>query len=231
MINVDTLYSRIKDLARKDKAGYLSNDEFNRNLLNAQITIFEYYFEQFESTQVVPDRLAPFVVRGNYVLPASGLVTLPSNYKHHIRANFLKTVNVAGGQPTLTKIPAIPIEGTEINMTLSSPVRGPGISKGNVYYRVANGKVEVYVGGAPGGLEFEYLRQPTTPSRSVELDLTNDEEGYDSGTSVQLEWDSHDEPTFVDVLLYYYGLPTRQSEIIQWLSARNQLTKSSLKES
>lgn len=219
MINVDTLYSRIKDLARKDKSGYLTNDEFNRNLVNAQTAIYEYYFSIFEQTQVVPDRMAPFVVQGSFALPASGLVALPSLFKHTLRVNFIKVTNVAGGAPVTSKIEALPIEATEIDLTLSSPVRGPSVANRNIYYRVAGTNLQVFNGGIHGGVEFEYLRQPETPERAVTLDTDNDEESYDSANSTQLEWDSHVEPHFVDVLLYYYGLPTRQSEIIQWLSS------------
>ena len=220
MINVDTLYIRIKDLARKDKGGYLDPDEFNRHLAQAQMVIYEYYFTEYESTQVVPDQMRPFVVLGNIALSASGLAALPADYKHHLRCNFLKIANTPGGQPVTTKIEAIPIEATEINLTISSPVRGPSVTKRNIYYRVAGEYVYVYNGGVPGGIEFEYLRTPDTPYRATTLDTANDEYNYSAGNSTQLEWDEYMEETFTEMLMYYYGLPTRQSEIIEWLAAK-----------
>lgn len=224
MINVDTLYSRIKDLARKDKGGYLAPDEFNRHLVHAQMMLYEYYFSQYEKTQTVPDRLRPFVVLNGYALSSLGKATLPSDYKHTIRGNFLKVTNVPGGEPSVTKIAMIPLRGADVNLTLDSAVRQPNIAEGTVYYRVIAGYWQVYA-DLGGAVEMEYFRTPTTPVWGATLDSTNDEYNYDSSASTQLEWDAFDEGNFVDLLLLLYGLPTRQTEIIQWVGAKSQLNK------
>ncbi len=76
-----------------------------------------------------------------------------------------------------------------------------------------------------GSVELEYLRAPVTPFRDTTLDSTNDEYNYDSTGSTQLEWESSQQPNFVDLLLFHYGLPTRQTEIIQWVGAKKQIVQ------
>ena len=44
MINVQTLFNRVKDLSRKDKAGYMSSEEFNRNLEEAQSLLMDWFY-------------------------------------------------------------------------------------------------------------------------------------------------------------------------------------------
>lgn len=221
MINVDTLYSRVEDIARKDKAGYLDPEEFNRHLVEAQICLYEYYFQMFEKSQVVTDRLRPFVVQTVLVLPASGLAALPSDYKHHLRGRFIIVTNTLGGEPTYSYIPAIPIEETEINLTLNSPIRKPNIANETVYYRVQSTYLQAYADGMNGQFELTYLRTPDAPYRATTLDTADDQYNYNSAGSTQLEWDEHDENNFVDLLLYFYGFSTRQSELIQWMTAKN----------
>ena len=218
MINVDTLYSRVKDLARKDKAGYLGPDEFNRHLVDCQTLLFEFYASQLERDQDVPDAMRTFIERKN--LPCiAGLTTIPLDFEHTLRVNWRKVTNVPGGEPVVSYIQALPLHGSEINVTLQNTVRGPNLTKKRVYYKVEATNLHIWP-EETGSIEFEYLRAPITPNRATVLDSVNDEYNYNSAGSTQLEWEASQAPNFTDLLLWHYGLPTRETEIMQWVASK-----------
>lgn len=220
MIDVNVIYQRVQDLASKDKGGYLSPQEFNRHLLDAQIMLYEFYFDKFEHYQQIPENMRDFVVPANLALSSSGTAALPLDFQHCIRVRYRKVVNVPGGEPTVEFIEATPIHASEVNLTLSSPVRKPSLSKRRVYFRLANSVLNVYTDVSGGQVELEYLRLPVVPFWNSTLDVANDQYNYTSSGSVQLEWQEYDQDNFTDLMLLLYGLPTRQSEVIQWASAR-----------
>ena len=56
----------------------------------------------------------------------------------------------------------------------------------------------------------------------------NEEENYDAGATVDLEWDAHELPNFVDLMLWHKGLQTRETALMQWVGQKslivNQIT-------
>jgi len=46
------------------------------------------------------------------------------------------------------------------------------------------------------------------------------EEVYNDATSTQLEWNSEELSTFVDMVLFYKGIILRESELISWIHAK-----------
>ena len=83
-ISVQNLFLRVQDLSRKDKAGYLSNDEFNRNLADSQDLLMEYYYRRFEESQDVVDVLHSFIQEARLPIGAGGFVDLPTDYRHRL---------------------------------------------------------------------------------------------------------------------------------------------------
>jgi hypothetical protein len=220
VINVDTLYSRIEDLAHKDKAGYLSPTEFNRHLIECQTLLYEYYFAQYEKHQVIPEALRTFVAQETVALTSEGRLALPADYEHALRVEYRRVTNVAGGEPTIALVGAVPIHQSELTLTLSSPVRQPSLTKGLIYYHIGGDELWLYPTSLTGSCQVTYLRTPVTPFRDTTLDSTNDIYNYDSSGSTQLEWDASEQPAFVDLLLYHYGLPVKDSAIIQWVAGK-----------
>lgn len=224
-ISVESLYQSIRDLARKDKAGYMANDEFNRNLVKAQQVIYDFYFEQFEDTQDVPEELRIFL-ETKTISSAAGLAPLPDDFEHVIRVRIKSPVYASDGCTidSYSYSYALPINASEISLTQTSSIRKPSVSKSIWRYRTIGVSLQIFPEESYP-VELEYLRAPVIPSRAVTIDSVNDEENYDSSSTVDLEWDASEENVFLDVMMYYYALPTRESEIIAWLGGKKATTQ------
>lgn len=225
MISVDALYRSIRDLARKDKAGYLSNDEYNRNLKRAQDIVLEFFFNQFEETQEVPEALARFI-KTQTISVQNGLGDLPSDYELILRVTAKKPVYNDGGCEIISYDESIvtPINASEISLTKTSPIRKPSFERGTARYRTKGVSLQIFPEESIP-VELEYIRTPVTPFRNVTIDVANDEENFTSSGTTNLEWGSSEERIFLDVLLYYYALPVRESEILGWLANKQGITK------
>ena len=144
MINVDTLYSRIKDLARKDKGGYLDPEEYNRNLVDSQNLLFEWYAKNLEQGQDVPSNMRIFIERINLQVTSDGLATLPDDFRYVIRVNWRRVTNVPGSEPIVNKLPALPVARSEVNVLLQNKVRQPSIAKSRIFYSPEGDRLHVW---------------------------------------------------------------------------------------
>ncbi len=217
MINVDTLYNRISDLVLKDKSGYIDNTEFNRLMVTTQELVYDYEYAQYERKQAVSDALAGFVKTQQSTMTLGNAGARPSDYRHDLRNATVKLTQMISGVPTVVAKTCTYLHQDEINLTLDSVLRAPSVER--FYYHFENG-VQRVLPAISGYFVLRYLRQPTTPYRAVTLDVSNDQENYDSTTSVQLEWPSQLIRTFEDLMCWYLGLQIRDSEIIQWAQSK-----------
>lgn len=95
-ISVNTVYERVSVLAKKSQNGYQSGADFNSDLIDANLTLYEYYVNIFEETQRILDALIPFVVEAQLPLTQStfsATTPFPSNYAHRLEIGVLKTTN------------------------------------------------------------------------------------------------------------------------------------------
>jgi len=225
MILVDSLYRSIRDLARKDKAGYMSNDEYNRNLKRAQDIVLEFYFNQFEETQEVPEALARFI-KTQTISVQNGLGALPTDYELILRVTAKSPIYNGGGCDIIgyNEFAAMPINASEIGLTKTSAIRRPSLDRGTARYRTKGLSLQLFPEESIP-VELEYIRAPVVPFRNVVIDPVNEEENYTPTNTINLEWGASEERVFLDVLLYYYALPVRESEILGWLGNKQGITK------
>lgn len=218
MINVQTLFDRVNtDLARRDKAGYTSNDEYNRALEEAQQMLMEYYHALFERTKSIAESVQPFLKKENISISA-GSASNPADYRHLIKVEYVLLENT-GGEPTVEYFP-MNQEKTNENRS-SSAIRKPVQGIEDTYaFGFESGGIYVLPSTLSGKVRMTYLRAPTTATRAITYDAVNDLEVYDAGSSVQLEWPSQEQTNFVDILLWNKGLETRDSAVIQWVMGK-----------
>lgn len=226
MINVNLVYERIRSLSTKGKGGYTTSTEFNADSKAAELLLWEYYAEQYERARDVPEAMYPFLTKANLPLAVDGLVNLPSNYGHFVLVNYARITSVPGGEPLVNEYNANYLAKEEEGNTLESPVRGPSYAKRRFYYGFYPGsKIKIFPTGITGQARLQYLRYPTYAVRGYTVDGTNDEENYNPSTSTQYEWPAQEENNIVDLLLLAKGLETRDSQLIQWASTRQQASK------
>jgi hypothetical protein len=217
MISVESVFQNVLALSRKGSTGYSSSADFNAQQRMVQDTLFAYYFERYEKDQAIPDSLRPFI-KQPALNCALGSVTLPSDYRHRLECQFGYT---SGGSVTYHPCPYL--AANEEVETMDSYIRKPSADKRRFYHTLAAGAINV-LPAINGILKLKYLSSPANAVRGYTVDSTNFVENYSSGTSTNFAWEPQDETNLVDLFLYLKGISARQSELLQWVAQKRQLT-------
>lgn len=227
MIDVQTLWLRVnEDLARKNKSGFTSNDEFNREVNEAQLDLMNYYHRLFEDTNHLSDAVGPFI-KSSTLPVVSQMVTYPTDYRHLIslRVDYINNTT-CGAEPTEQPIKSDRVRAAEIDTRLESFILRPDLKKKVVMHSFINGAIKVWP--RVNEVIVTYLRKPATATRGVTLDTVNDLETYSSGTTTHLEWPEQEQSNFVDLLLLSKGLAVKETALIQWAAQKNQILKQAI---
>ena len=217
MINVNDLYLKIEDTAVKDQHGNFNNDEFNRMLVNAQNDVMNFFLSKDGESSFVHDALAPFIK--TYSTFITYPVSLPADYRSK-RSARVQIPRMIDGVATFNWEPLHFLKTDEEYETLKSPIRGPSIQNEVYVYSIDADGINIKPTNLPGTFEMKYVRHPLVAIRAVTVDPVNEIETYNAGGSVQLEWPSQLFNMFHEVICFYLGINIRDSEIIQWLAAK-----------
>jgi len=225
MISVNNLYLRVNnDLARKSKGGYSANDEFNRDMVDAQELIYSYYYGLFEVNGRTMDSLSNFVQETEFNV--NGSFPYPDDYRHKIDAKYVSYASASECGSPVSEIETVIkyINADEEYDLMSSAIRRPSLEKKRLYYTQYGNAFRLLPKSMDNKVRFKYLRQPRQPNRAVTLDLVNDEEVYDEPNSTQLEWPQQEFNNFVSVMLYFKGIQVRETALINWVAQRKGIT-------
>lgn len=230
MISVRDLFLRVQnDLARKDKAGYTSAEEFNRDLADAQNTLYAAYVRRFEETKQVADSLHNFMRTA--ILPIQyGRVPVPTDFRHSMEVNYYSVENGECGSPPIeSRLPMPKLLENEVANTLINHIRKPNLAKKRVYhnYSYANGLpvVNVWPRDLPGSVELRYFITFPEARYGFTIDVVNDNQDYDPATTINLDWQQQDFINFVDVLLLYKGIEIRDNQLLQMVGMLKQINE------
>lgn len=231
MISVETLFNRVKDLSRKDKAGYTSSVEFNRDLAEAQSILMDYYYSMFEVNQKTLDCLSPFIKEVR--LPISNqFVDFPDDYRYKLELAYAFAVNTKTEDcaiipnPEITLFPMQHLKTGEVHRTLSSAIRRPFVDfvkgKGKFAYTYVNNKIKVFPKEIQGFVELRYITDPTEALYNTVVNTTTGEEDFVATTalanpSIDLVWNEQEQPNLVDILLFFKGIQIRESDLVSWV--------------
>lgn len=215
MIDVQDLYLSRQELLRKDHAGWVSGDEYNRRLSLCQKILFDYYV-QLKDERAKQKALLAFTSEKN--LPkVDGFWNFPTDYEEVIEIWAAESESCSPDDALYypVDIPA----ADEIGFSLTSPIRG---YKGNRRgAKLFPGKARIYPVAFDGYVKLNYYRTPLEPLRAFTYDEVNLIEVYDQSSSVNLEWSASEYQDFLDLLLLFDGVTLRDSSLIQWVSNRN----------
>ena len=216
-IPVNDLYLAVSDRIAKDQAGNFTNDEFNRILAQAQEDAMDYFESLDGTSQFVQNALVPFLKR--YDVAIAETVPYPGDYRSKRNAR-MRLMFMEDGNPTFKWFPANMLETDEDFDALYSPIRKPSVSTEVYSYSMDSTGIRLYPEGITGLFQMSYIKQPAAAVRGVTVDLVNEIEVYDSGTTTDLEWEITQFNLFHDLICFYMGIDIRESEIIGWLSQR-----------
>ena len=226
MVNINNIFDRVQDLSRKDKSGYMSSEEFNRDFSQAQDILYEYYYEQYERSQEIVDSLNPFHVEVELLIE-NGYCELPIDYRHRTEVGYLKIKNpdICGpGEPSISPYPVPYINANEERETLASAIRKPSVVKNRYYHTFINNKLRILPTDISGYIVLKYLKVPPPALYAVTLDVVNDEENYDPLNSINPIWNNQDAHHLVDLMLLFKGIEVRENALIEWVRLKQQYT-------
>ena len=216
-ILVQDLYLKVQDTIAKDQAGNFTNAEFNRILINCQEDAMDYFLEMDGRKQSVQDALVPFLKR--YEIAIANTVAFPDDYRSkrnaRIRLSFMN-----GDSPEFRWFPMNMLETDEDFDALYSPIRKPSVETEVYSYSMDSTGIRIYPENITGLFQMSYIRIPATAVRGVTIDLVNEIEIYDPGTTTNLEWEIAQFNFFHDLICFYMGIDIRESEVLAWLSQR-----------
>jgi hypothetical protein len=214
MISINDLYIAVNnDLARKDHAGYTSTDEFNRINNLIQGLLMDYYLEKNDAR--AKEALRPFVEEVK-IQSTTEYYDLPEDYRQRLDVGFETATNsTTGGEPTFTITSASHLDYDEELQTAES-----AILRDSQAFSLIGSQIKVRPSTFIGRVYLKYYRNPADASRAFTLNVTTKEEEYDSVNTVDLEWNQSEWNNFVTLHLFFKGLSTRNTDLVQWVMAK-----------
>jgi hypothetical protein len=222
MVDVNLIWNNVRDLSRKDHAGYISTDEFNRTINLAQKDLFDYYLAMYEKTGRFAVALAPFRVQVQLNATSAGVYPLPQDYRQWCEAGVIYWNNECGGGST-EFLPAEPLRANEKYLTLSSPIRKPSMANGIFKYQIIADLLYLFPTSFQGQVQLEYLKNPPDAVRGYTLNFSTFEEDYNPLTTTNLIWPESETSNFTDLILFYKGIVVQSTPILSWVATKKQL--------
>jgi hypothetical protein len=224
MINVNDLKIFIDFVANKEQSGTAYTiDQLNNAFKAANIDLFKKRYglpeeyvpgmpipsQAWENTQKIKDDLRVFKEVTEFTLPATGILTLPSNYAHKTAIEYKKIVNsTTGGNPTVTRISVDIIDDDKWSERVSNSIKGASKDFPVCNFRKDSIQFEPK---DLGKVELSYLRIPNEPVWGYVFQ--SGIEVYDANSSTDFEWS---EVVFTDVakiVLGYLSINLRDEEL------------------
>ena len=225
-VSIRKLFLRVNnDLSRKDKAGYSSDEEFNRDVEECQTLLMEYHYNNFEENQGTLDALEPFIKE--VLLPINNqFCEFPLDYRHKLEAGYVistnqKDIDCKVGNPTQEPKDMRHLNANEVKKTLTSPIRNPTLKNGLFAYTFVNHKIKVFPKDLVGHISWKYLMDPPAGFYATTVNNVTEELDFDAAKSIDLEWNEQQQPELVDLLLFFKGLQIRESLLITWVKQKN----------
>jgi len=226
-ISVNDLKIAVESLSKKSQNGYLSSNDYNSDLQQANLLIYEYYYKIFELEERIVDALNPFLVEVTLPLTQgarSATTPFPANFFHRVECSVNKVTNQdCGEQPLVQTINCDYLLSNEVSYTLSSSIRRPSIKKNIYRHTYINNIIHVFPKETQN-LILKYLRKPNQPVwASTPTSTPNgDIEIYNPGASVQVEFPEQEFNNFVDILLFSLGIQLRENAILNFVKMKQQ---------
>lgn len=222
MIAVDRIHKRVQDLSAKNRAGYISADEFNRNLRDSENLLFAWYWNRYQESKSVEASLNPFLEEKRKLV-SNSFSDHPTDLRYLLHI-FASVVDQSCEKVTEQLVPCDQLLATEVSQTLSSVIRRPSLENRLFRYENYSGRIKVHPTEFKGQVLFKYLRHPNYGEWNYELDIESQQEVYNASTSQNLEWNEQDESNIIDLMLLFKGIQIRETELINWVSAKKQLS-------
>ena len=213
-ININSVYQKVLALANKEQRGYITPQEFNYFADQAQLDIFEGYFNDLarflrmqsndtvyaDKVDAVQERIDVHEkFRQDVTMSSGGVGTLPTHYKIG-----KLSYNDSG---TYREIQLI--SQNELNHYINSSYLNPTI-KTPIYVRTSATAIQVYPTSITSGVTCNRIVKPATPKWTYVI--INGKALYNSGASDAQDFELHEaeENNLVMRILELSGITLRE---------------------
>ena len=234
-VSIDSVYQKVLAIINKEQRGYITPLEFNLLAEQAQIEIFEDYFDELEQLRAVGS------VQGrNSSIYGDGLDALEE--KIAVFEDFNQDVTMGSGGigtlPTHHKLGELyynnssrytlidRISQSEAYLYQNAPLATPDVNY-PVYINTSATQIQVYPTTITSGVTCNIITKPTTPKWGYVLVPTssggNEQPLHDSSTSVTTNFELHasEETNLVYKILELSGIIVNKPGIVEIASAKS----------
>lgn len=215
-MNINEAFEFLNFISNKNQSGKVSPSEFNQMAERAQWEYFQKDYTLWETTQEITDALSVFQVSLATSIPATGVLTYPSDYVHltSMRHYFVKDNNQG------IEVPVREVDNDEFGDVLQSEIvqptlRYPIMSAFSTYMRFEPKNL--------GQLMFDYFRMPISPVWAYTT--VNNRAVYDAANSINWELPDDSHNTLIFMMCSYSGINLRESELVNYSELQKQEQK------
>jgi len=218
--NINEIFLLVDYICRKQRGVFITIDEFNENIVAANLEAFEYWWGLYKIDQQLHDALQPFkVLRQPFTSASDGLVTFQSNFVHLFPGVF----TIYGS----TVCPVDILDNEQIPEAITSQLRPVSLSSpiSEVASIPNQGTTTLGLQLYPMSQQigfYSYLRLPNQPQfvgTYINRVLT-----YDAALSTQIEFTDVYVNNIISRSLKYFGVSMGEPEIQQFAQSQQKET-------
>lgn len=219
MIEIKDLYDRVGILSRKDQSGYLGPEEFNDLLDLSQELIADYYVQQYNKTRVVDEILSKQVREAVY-FNTNRYIDKPSDYRQLLNFSIHYIDDTVTPATKKGPYPVYQYSSDEDVISESSSIRGSSLSENRFCFENIGNQFKLYPETFIGRVDLKYLKYPDAAQIQFTVD-DDDNQILDTANTVNLnDWPKRSINDFLDVMLLFKGISTRESELINYVRVK-----------
>ena len=233
-VSIDTVYQKVLAIANKEQRGYITPIEFNLFAEQAQLEIFENYFDDLDQAQMtrgisteygdmvdtLASKIAPFQkfkVQMSAVASTNELTLPTSTAVHRLGTVFF---NQSG---TTYDVEVERVEINDLHMMERTALLKPTESR-PVYVYKSNSVIKLFPASVTGGytvsnVTCNYIAKPTTPYWNYvvvpQSSGGNEYPLHDSANTVNFELHPSEEETLVFKILELAGILLNKPGLVQ----------------
>ena len=215
---INEVYNFLVYIIRKERNGFLTIDDFNRDIDRAQLEVFEDYYEMYGQTQKTHDAISNFKATYTFTQTDTplGVITFPDDYLH---LRVVNTVTYDNTTETASLNPLRIVADDELTYALKSQIRPVSVTT-PIGLEQAN-SIQLYP-KVPQAGEMLYFKRPIAPVYAYTLSGTgNRTVTYDAANSVQLQWLDVYINKIVAKTLTYVGINLNEAQLVQFAEMKN----------
>jgi len=225
-VNVDTVYRTVLLIINKEQRGYITPDEFNKIATQAQLEIFNEYFEDLnqqlrvsgndseysDRVKNLEQKISIFQESGTCNF-SGGVFNLPITTPYE----FYKLGTVIYNNEKEVQL-VQPNELLELNL---SPITKP--SKQWPVYTFKNFNITVHPTVASNSISCTYIRKPLNPIWNFTATPPTYQYVYDPAASQNFELHPTEQTNLITRILLYSGIVIKDPQIVQVAAQQAQM--------